>query len=78
MNPVVIAEIKKNAVEKIVFTISKFRNKRILDMRIYYEDNSGQWKPTRKGLALTEERIEPFLEALNKGIKALKGESDGK
>ena len=45
----VVAEMEKGVSEKIVFSVSEFKDKTYADVRVYYEDGEGEWKPTKKG-----------------------------
>ena len=48
-----IATIPKNEREKIIFSMSEFKGKHYVDMRIFTaNDNGGQDIPTKKGLTL--------------------------
>ena len=70
MKPEKIGEITKNSMEKIVATVQEYKNCRILDLRVYYQDLvSGKWLPTKKGLSLQLDQI-PEIE---KFIKKAKG-----
>ena len=68
-----IAEIDKNQKEKIRITIEEYRGARFIDCRVYFEDENGGWKPTKKGIALNGESIDPVIKALRKASKELKG-----
>lgn len=47
-------------------TISSFRGKPYVHIREYYEDkDTGEMKPTKKGIALTAEQWEDFLELVD-------------
>ena len=66
-----IGEIQKNATEKLKVLISEFKGFTFLDIRIYYEDDQGEYKPTRKGITLKKEDIEPLIKLLQEGDKKL-------
>ena len=65
MEPEIIGEIKKNTNEKIIVSRHVFKNKTILDIRVYYESDTGEWKPTKKGIAFTVDKLPPLLAILN-------------
>lgn len=54
----VIGEVKKG---NILITISEFNGQRYLDIRKYYEEG-GELKPTKKGIALSQEQFEAVLD----------------
>ncbi len=62
----VISEMEKSWNEKIVFSVTEFRGKEYADLRIYYEDDEGDWKPTKKGLNIALDRFSEFKENLDK------------
>lgn len=62
----VVTEMEKGWNEKIVFSLSEFKGKNYADIRIYYEDDEGEWKPTKKGIAIGLDRFQEFKEHLAK------------
>jgi hypothetical protein len=61
-----VAEMEKGWNEKIVFGLSEFKGKKYADIRIYYEDDEGEWKPTKKGVTVSLDRFYEFRENLQK------------
>ncbi|NPV39655.1 hypothetical protein BREVNS_1701 [Brevinematales bacterium NS] len=55
-----IGEVKKG---NIIISISEFNGQKYLDIRKYYEEE-GEWKPTKKGIALNREQYEAVLDIL--------------
>ena len=55
-----IASMEKGPTEKIFFNLSEYKGKKYADIRIYYEDDEGEWKPTKKGITLTLDRFAEF------------------
>lgn len=68
-----IAELEKNQKEKIRIEITEYRGHKFCDVRVYFEDEQGTWRPTKKGIALNDECIDPVIEALQRASKALEG-----
>lgn len=66
-----IAEIEKNATEHIRVVITEYKGHKFIDCRVYYEDDKGEWRPTKKGIALNSETVEGVIEALQKASRAL-------
>jgi hypothetical protein len=62
----VIAEMEKGYGEKILFSVSEFKGKKYANIRIYYEDDEGDWKPTKKGLSISMDSYPEFRERLGK------------
>ena len=49
----VIGEISRNSLEKLVFTVSEYRGKQRIDIRVHFrpeKSNPDKWVPTRKGV----------------------------
>jgi hypothetical protein len=68
-----IAEMEKNPKEKIRVSIEKYRGSTFVDLRVYWQDEAGEWRPSKKGIALNDECIDPVIEALQKASKKLEG-----
>lgn len=66
-----IAEIEKNSKERIKVSIEGYKGHKFIDCRVYFEDSAGEWRPTRKGIALSADTIDEVIEALQKGSAAL-------
>ncbi|MCZ6875177.1 MAG: transcriptional coactivator p15/PC4 family protein [bacterium] len=45
----VIAQFEKNATEVVRVSLTEFRGHKLIDLRVYYSDDEGQFKPTKKG-----------------------------
>jgi hypothetical protein len=58
----VVAEMDKGWSEKIVFSLSEFKGKSYADIRVYYEDDEGEWKPTKKGVTVALDNFSEFKE----------------
>ena len=49
----IIADIGKNAIERVRVRLTEYAGHRLVDARVYFEANNGEWVPTKKGLALS-------------------------
>lgn len=58
----IIGEMEKGWNEKIVFSVSEFKGKNYANIRIYYEDDEGEWKPTKKGVTVSLDTFAEFKE----------------
>lgn len=72
----IIAEMEKGWNEKIVFRLNEYRGRQYFDLRIYYEDDEGEWKPTKKGISVQVDRFNEFKENLGKLEQAVAGKGD--
>jgi Transcriptional Coactivator p15 (PC4) len=48
-----IAQFEKNATEVVRVSLSEYRGHKLFDIRVYYSDDEGQFRPTRKGVSLS-------------------------
>jgi len=61
---VLVRTIDKGLGNRIHIRISRFKDRDYLDIRNYYEDDAGEWKPTRKGIAVPVEFYDELIESL--------------
>ncbi len=61
---VLIQTIDKGLGGRIHVRVSRFRDRDYIDIRNFYEDEAGEWKPTRKGIAVPIEMYEELMTAL--------------
>ena len=45
-----IGSIDLSSTQKLLFSISNFRGKKYIDIRTWFQDQAGEWKPTKKGI----------------------------
>ena len=68
-----ICDIEKNMKERIRVSIEAYRGSRFVDCRVYWQDEQGEWRPSKKGIALNGDCINEVIEALQKACKELEG-----
>ena len=65
-----IKEIKKNSKEVIRISQSEYKGHTFIDLRIYFEDEHGEYLPTKKGISfnptIAEEIIEGIVDVIEK------------
>ena len=61
---IVVSNFKRNATEEVRVGIKEFRGRRYIDLRIYYMDDKGEWKPTRKGISLATDFMPELKDAV--------------
>jgi hypothetical protein len=66
----VVASFKRNPTEEVRAGIKEFKGRRYIDLRIYYMDDQGEWKPTRKGISLATD----FMPELKNAVDSIEGE----
>jgi predicted phosphoadenosine phosphosulfate sulfurtransferase len=67
----VIAQFEKNATEVIRMSLTEYRGHKLVDIRVYYSDDEGQYRPTKKGVSLGVGLYTDFKRALVALEKAL-------
>jgi hypothetical protein len=58
---ILVHSFMKNALEEVRVSVSTFKGKKYVDIRVYYQDDSGEFKPSKKGIAISPELL-PELE----------------
>jgi hypothetical protein len=52
--------MEMNATQKLIFSISTFKGKKYFSVRTWFQAESGEWAPTKKGINLSFEKFEEF------------------
>jgi hypothetical protein len=60
----VIAQFEKNATEVVRISLTEYRGHKLLDVRVYYSNDDGEYRPTKKGVSLAVERYTDFKRAM--------------
>ncbi len=66
-----IGEIERGETEVLRVSMEEYKGRKYLDIRIYFADDAGEWKPTKKGVTVQTDRIADFIELINKALKAV-------
>jgi len=70
----IIGEFQKNTAEIVKVSWEAYKGSLFVDIRAYYEDKGGEWKPTKKGIAIPKNKIKSLIELLQTAQKkALNG-----
>ena len=71
----ILGEIQKNKQEKLIVSISEYKEHTYIDIRVYYEDKkTGEYKPTKKGVALPPSIIREVMELVLQGAEKLQND----
>lgn len=65
-----VHSFQKNALEEVRVSVSTYKGRKYLDIRVYYQGDDGDYKPSKKGVALSPE----LLPELETAIQKLKDE----
>ena len=61
----IIGEIQKNQKEKLIVSTNEYKGNRYVDLRVHYEDEtSGEYKPTKKGIAINPKILPSVVEMI--------------
>jgi len=63
-----IGEIDKGK-DKIIVTVKEFKGKQYIDIRTFFENDAGEWIPTKKGISFTPENLDEAIKLLQKAKK---------
>jgi len=63
-----IGELQKNSTERIRVSTEIYKGHEFIDVRIYFDEGSGELKPTKKGIAITPEKVGVLIDLLKKAI----------
>lgn len=68
----IISEFQKNAKELMRVSLVEFKGHKLVDLRIYWQDKDGEWKPGQKGVTFASSLLPEVLEAFTKAVQAQK------
>ena len=66
-----IGEIEKNSQEVIRVTLQQYQGTDVIDLRTYWQNDDGDWLPTKKGISLTAYVIEDVIKLLQKAYEKM-------
>jgi uncharacterized protein (UPF0371 family) len=52
--------LETKTTEKLIFSLSTYKNKKYFSVRTWYQAESGEWAPTKKGVNLNFDKFEDF------------------
>lgn len=67
----IINEVEKNTKERIRVSIEVYQWHMFIDCRVYFIDDTGTWRPTKKGIALSNKCINNVIKALEEASAKL-------
>lgn len=75
MPDLIVFEFDKNSREKVRALLREWQGKRLLDLRVFYDTGSGDWRPTQKGVCLRVDLLPNLKEAIMALESALTAEA---
>jgi hypothetical protein len=62
-----VARIAKNPTEEVRVSLTSYRGHDLVDIRVFYQDEQGEWRPTKRGVSLS---VDSFAELRDAVVKA--------
>jgi hypothetical protein len=70
----VVAKFEKNSREEVWVSLDDFRGRKIINIRVFYRSESGEWMPGKQGLAVGADRYRDLADAILKLGEKLKAD----
>ncbi len=71
----ILATISRNATEQLQISINSYKNKKYLDLRIYYTTDEGaNWLPSKKGVTVSPDSLAVLKDAVEEAMQELASE----
>ncbi len=68
----ILATIPRNATEQLQISINSYKEKKYLDLRIYYTtDDGANWNPTKKGVTVSPDNLVTLKDAVETAMQEL-------
>lgn len=68
----ILATIPRTATEQLQISINSYKDKKYLDLRIFYTtDDGGTWLPTKKGVTVSPDNLLTLKEAVETAMQEL-------
>jgi hypothetical protein len=68
--PTEFLDIRRSDSERLRVTVSEYRGRTLVDLRVWYSTNSGEFKPGRAGVSLRPEQVGEVMQALRLAAQA--------
>lgn len=62
----IVAKFEKNSREEVWVSVDDFRGRRIINIRVHYRAENGEWMPGKQGIAIAADRYRDLAEAVLK------------
>ena len=66
-----IGEIGRTETEVVRVSVEEYKGRKYLDVRIYFESDEGEWKPTKKGVTIQPDKIDLFMDLIRQAKESL-------
>lgn len=62
----IVAKFEKNSREEVWVSVDNFRGRKLINLRVHYRSETGEWMPGKQGLAISADRYRDLAEAVLK------------
>ena len=69
--PTEFLDIRRSDSERLRITISEFKGRTFIDLRVWYSTESGEFKPGRAGVSLRPEQVGEVVQGLMLAARAI-------
>jgi len=66
-----LARITKNPTEEVRVSLTNYRGYDLVDIRVFFQDEQGEWRPTKRGVSLSIDSVAELREAIVKAEEML-------
>jgi hypothetical protein len=66
-----VARISKNPTEEVRVSLTSYRGHDLVDIRVFFQDEQGEWRPTKRGVSLSVDSFTELREAIVKAEEML-------
>ena len=56
-----LGEILKGETEKINVSLNEYKSFKYVDIRLYFQDEEGNWYPTKKGVTISPNKVDALI-----------------
>jgi hypothetical protein len=60
---------RKNALEEVRASLTEYKTRQYIDLRVFYKADNDEFRPSKKGLTLSPELLPELEEALSRYLK---------
>jgi hypothetical protein len=59
-----VARIAKNPTEEVRVSLTSYRGHDLVDIRVFFQDEQGEWRPTKRGVSLSVDSFAELRQAI--------------
>lgn len=63
-------DVRRSDSERLRVTVSEYRGRTLIDLRIWFVTDGGEWKPGRAGVSLRPDQVGEVMQALRLAAQA--------